>query len=100
MGAGVAGDEGVKGSGVSLIPRIMPQLSGDRDRSITGVGYRKREPGAPRGTPGSWSSDYEWAGAKDGATDSGMCDGPGPPTPCWNPVPWPWGCGPPWFIEW
>jgi hypothetical protein len=44
---------------------------------------------------------YEWAGANDGATDSGMCDGPGPPKPWWNPAPWPWCCGPPcWVIEW
>ncbi len=71
-------------------------------------GVPKIESPAPPGDAGlveSWG--YGSAGANDGETDSGVCDGPGPPNPWWNspwpwwnPAPWPWCCGPPCIIEW
>ncbi len=95
-GAGAAGGGGADGSELSLIPRIMPQVCGVRDQSVTGVGYPKRRARRPcRVRRAGGNSGYGCAGANDGATDSGMCDGPGPSKPWWKPAPWPWCCGPP-----
>jgi hypothetical protein len=100
---GVAGDGGIDGSVVSLILRIMPQVSSGRDRatavrslrdpSAGGAKLGARRPMRDAGLMamvmlGDFGvSGYGCAGASEGATDSGMCDGPGPPNPPWNPAP-------------
>ena len=58
---------------------------------------KNRSPAPHSGDAGLMTmTGYGCAGASDGATDCGGCEGPrlaeppGPPGPPWKPAPWPW----------
>ena len=77
----------------------MPEVSDGRDwTAAMSVAGKTRSPAPRDGDAGLMATipDYGCAGASDGATERGGCEGPklaeppGPPGPPWKPAAGPW----------